>query len=176
MNEGLYRGKRKYNGEWVEGYYFCKRTRLAGSKEFISEKSIITPGIEEIRGAYGESSVLIEYEVIPESVEPCSGLTDSNGKKIFKGDIIRYADECDYRCYLESLECPEEYEGVDFSDLWTFDEVVYGIAIGYPAFDLNSHDWEENGLSHLSESGQYFYEVIGNIHDNPELLKGGAEG
>ena len=100
------------------------------------------------------------------SVGQYTDLTDKNGKKIFEGDIIRYADNDEYEMYLESLECPEEYEGVDFSRMWTVDEVVYGDKIGYPAFDLNC-----NGLAVLSESGQYFYEVIGNIHDNPELLE-----
>ena len=60
----------------------------------------------------------------------------------------------------------EAYDKCDFGDMWTVDEVVYGIKIGYPAFDLNRHDWEINGLSNLNESGQYYYEVIGNIHDN----------
>lgn len=73
--------------------------------------------------------------------------------------------------FLESLEHPEDYEENAFDYMWTIDEVVYGIDVGYPAFDLNSHDWECNGLSNLSESYQYFYEIIGNIHDNPELLK-----
>lgn len=106
------------------------------------------------------------------SVGQFTGLTDKNGKKIFEGDIIRYADNDEYEMYLESLECPEEYEGVDFSGMWTVDEVVYGDKIGYPAFDLNAHDFECNGLAELSENGdQWFYEVIGNIHDNPELLE-----
>lgn len=110
--------------------------------------------------------------VLPETIGQYTGLTDKKGKKIFEGDIIRYADNDEYEMYLESLECPEEYEGVDFSRMWTVDEVVYGDRIGYPAFDLNAHDFECNGLAALNESGgQWFYEVIGNIHDNPELLE-----
>ena len=147
MREILFRGKRK-SGEWVIGYYILW-----------NEKHCVYDGV-------------VYYDVIPETVGQYTGLTDKNGKKIFEGDIIRYADLYEYNCYLESLECPEAYEDVPFDNLWTIDEVVYGIDMGYPAFDLNRHDWEVNGLSNLSESGQFYYEVIGNIHDNPELLKG----
>ena len=121
--------------------------------------------------AYG----IKHHTVLPETVGQYTGLTDKNGKKIFEGDIIRYADLYDYNCYLESMDNPEVYDNIDLGNIWTIDEVVYGIKVGYPAFDLNKHDFETNGLSELSESGQYFYEVIGNIHDNPELLKGGEE-
>lgn len=51
-------------------------------------------------------------------------------------------------------------------------EVVYGDKISYPAFDLNAHDFDCNGLAELNESGsQWFYEIIGNIYDNRELLE-----
>lgn len=154
MREILFRGKRIDNGEWVEG-------------------SAMIP----ILG--GETCIVVQdapyhsfvYEVIPETVEQYTGMKDSNSKKVFEGDIIRYADFGDYNMYLESLECPDDYDGVDLSNIWTVDAVDYGTEIGYPAFDLCSHDWECNGLSELSESCQYFYEVIGNIHDNPELLR-----
>ncbi len=149
MREILFRGKRIDNGEWIEGYYL-----VAAGMAFISAFGIREP-----------------IQVDGETVGQFTGLTDKNGKKIFEGDIIRYADEYEYRMYLESLECPEEYEGVDFSNLWTVDEVIYGIKVGYPAFDLRKHDFESNGLSELHESCNYFYEVIGNIHDNPELLE-----
>lgn len=156
MREILFRGALRATGEWSYGNLDVK----------VNGVCIITPDDTPF-GKYGQ--------VIPETVGQYTGLTDSNGEKIFEGDIIRYADEDEYRMYLESLEYPEEYEGVNFNDLWTVDEVVYGIEIGYPAFDLNNHEWECNGLSNLNESCQYFYEVIGNIYDNPELLKGGAD-
>ena len=157
MREILFRGKRKDNGEWVEGFYFQK------PNPFSEDGLPVTHAISDIP-PFG-------YDVDPETIGQYTGLTDKNGKKIFEGDIIRYADLYDYNCYLESIDNPEVYDNVDLGYIWTIDEVVYGIKVGYPAFDLNKHDFETNGLSELSESGQYFYEVIGNIHDNPELLE-----
>ena len=151
MREILFRGKRKDNGEWVYGNYAV--TDNNGKQHFIFQNKAF------------------EFEVIPETVGQYTDSTDKNDKKIFEGDIIRYADNVEYEMYLESIECPEEYEGVDFSKMWAVDEVVYGDKIGYPSFDLNAHDFDCNGLATLSESGQYFYEIIGNIHDNPELLE-----
>ena len=86
--------------------------------------------------------------VIPETVGQFTGLTDKNGKKIFEGDIIK--------------SC--EYGDVYF--------VEYCADDGYPAFDVVPEmNIECNGLSHLHIVEGI--EVIGNIHDNPELLKGG---
>lgn len=89
---------------------------------------------------------------------------------IFEGDIIRYATIDAYNSYLESLNYPEDYQDVSFDDIWTVDEVIYGIDYGYPAFDLSDHDFDANGLSYLKNSGQYYFEVIGNVHDNYDLL------
>lgn len=154
--EILFRGKRKNNGEWVQGDLRCNP---------YGERAIYIVSPINNQDTTGGN------EVIPETIGQYTGLTDKNGKKIFEGDIIRYADLYDYNCYLESIDNPEVYDNIDLGNIWTIDEVVYGIKVGYPAFDLNKHDFEANGLSELSESGQYFYEVIGNIHDNPELLK-----
>lgn len=160
-------GKQKVfvNGEWIKGEW------VEGN---IIGDSVIVPRGQtfEIEGNTIYGCDLTAYEVIPETVGQYTGLTDKNGTKIFEGNIIRYADYDEYRCYIESLDCAERNENMDFCQMWTVDEIVYGIKIGYPAFDLNSHDFESNGLSVLNESGQYYYEVIGNIHDNPELLGG----
>lgn len=158
MREILFRGKRKDNGEWVQGDLWCNP---------YGKRAIC------IVSQFSDQSTTGGNEVIPETVGQYTGLTDENGKKIFEGDIIRYADLYDYNCYLESIDNPEVYDNVDLSYILTIDEVVYGIKDGYPAFDLNKHDFEANGLSELSESGQYFYEVIGNVCDNPELLEVG---
>lgn len=159
MREILFRGKGTCGlnaGDWIYGYYvkdFWKPTRCGCG---------IIP-IDKERGGY--------CEVNPSTIGQFTGLTDKNGNKIFEGDIIRYADNDEYNYYLDSLKHPKEYEGFNFNNMWTVDEIVYGIKSGYPAFDLNSHNFDCNGLSMLNESRQYHYEVIGNIHDNPELLK-----
>ena len=155
MREILFRGKRTDNGEWVYGDLIQNVDCLKIREQEKSTKKIAK-----------------SYEVDLETVGQFTGLLDKNGKKIFEGDIIRYAELYEYNCYIESLDNFEAYDNVDFGDIWTVDEVVYGIKIGYPAFDLNRHDFEVNGLSELNESGNYFYEVIGNIYDNPELLEG----
>lgn len=156
MREILFRGKRADNGEWEYGDLWCNP---------YGKRAVCIVSPINDQGTTGGN------EVIPETVCQFTGLTDKNGKKIFEGDIIRYADEYEYSCYLESLEHPEEYDGVDFNDMWTVDEVVYSVNNGYPAFDLNKHDFEANGLSVLDNSRQFYFEVIGNIYDNPELLE-----
>lgn len=95
----------------------------------------------------------LQAEVIPETVGQFTGLTDKNGKRIFEGDIVRY------------------YEIDDEEETTAVAVVVYGISNNYPAFDLSDHDFECNALSHIFGSGQYAIEVIGNVHDNPELLE-----
>lgn len=156
MREILFRGKREDNSQWVIG--FLSKTRGLDNKLHICID-------------YEEKGLMCSSIVIPKTVGQYTGLTDKNGTKIFEGDIIRYADNDEYNYYLDSLKHPEEYENLNFNNIWTIDEIVYGIKVGYPAFDLNSHNFDCNGLSILNESRQYHYEVISNIHDNPELLK-----
>jgi uncharacterized phage protein (TIGR01671 family) len=158
MREILFRGKTK-DSKWVEGFYYVARYRYAGGKEFISEKHMITTGIVEASGGYGESVETIEYSVIPESVSEFTGLTDKNGEKIFEGDIVncdgvfcvvRYGKhqiDCCGCCYHSHssvgfyLERDGDCQKAIISDYDTWDDLY----------------------------------IIGNIHDNPELLKGGAE-
>lgn len=153
MREILFRGKHAVSGEWIYGDLLCSKGNY-----YIHERGKPIVSYVSPMAAFG-------------TVGEWTGLTDKNGVKIFEGDIVRYAYLDEYRCYLESLESPEDYEGCNFDNMWTIDVVVYCINIGYPAFDLNGHNWEVNGLSNLSESTEYYFEVIGNIHDNPELLE-----
>lgn len=90
-------------------------------------------------------------EVDPKTVSQYTGLTDKNGVKVFENDIVR--------------DCSEENE------VFVVKYYAHG---GYPAFDVEPEmHCDCNGLSYLMELGSA--EVIGNIFDNPKLLKGGAE-
>ena len=91
-----------------------------------------------------------DFEVIPETVGQYTGLTDKNGKKIFEGDKVNVNTNKDTLCH--------RYEGRNL--VIEFDEYHRFIANGRLAYPLCNH---------------YEWEIIGNIHDNPELLKGGAE-
>ena len=183
MREILFKAKRLNNDEWVEGSlleqiqdnrgcnYYVEEARVIEHRYYIAEKEVS----EHWEGfGMGEHTVTDQqkYLVDPETVCQYTGLKDSNGNRVFEGDIVRYADRLDYGCYTESIENPAEYEGCNYSDIFTTDKVVYGIKHDYPAFDLHDHDFECNALSELN-NGDWHYEVIGNIFDNPELLEVG---
>jgi uncharacterized phage protein (TIGR01671 family) len=104
---------------------------------------------EEYLNEYGEVGYIGTY-VIPETVGQYTGLTDKNGKKIFEGDIVT-ADVYE-----------REYEDEYLSNIPI--EVTCCGGYFYP-FHLEGC-WR-SGVSNI--------EIIGNIHDNPELLKEGAE-
>lgn len=71
-NRYIFRGKRKDNGEWAEGYLY------------------ITHNNEYEIGKYDEEINIerMTYIVIPETVEQCSGVPDKNGKLMFEGDVV----------------------------------------------------------------------------------------
>ncbi len=96
-----------------------------------------------------------DYLVIPETVGQFTGLTDKNGVRIFEGDIVRYAER--------------RLGGEDVSVAFpvTFDEG------GFCAHHYFLNNWLRNGLG--GNTKLEGIEVIGNIHDNPELLKGGED-
>ena len=91
---------------------------------------------------YGSDTIgLYEYSVVPETVGQYIGLTDMNGEKIYEGDIVKYKE------HILQVEYAEEYASYFFHN--------NGSVIG------------ECTAKYTKE----YAEIIGNIYDNPELLK-----
>ena len=85
-----------------------------------------------------------------DTVGQFTGLTDANGQEIYEGDIVKVVS------YGEE----------------SFHVVKYMIDLDYPAFDLEpALDGDFNSLSYCLIDIDTKITVIGNIHDNPELLR-----
>lgn len=91
------------------------------------------------------------HQVDPETVGQFTGLTDKNGKRIIEGDIVRHYDKVKIgepdafvigKIFWQD-KCASFFRTTDEQDNW-----------GYRPIDDSC-----------------VYEVIGNIHDNPELLE-----
>lgn len=155
MRDYLFRGKRKDNGEWVCGNLFVPDNPDKPTEILI-----------------GTNVVRISYEVIPETVGQFTGLTDKNGKKIFEGDIVT-ENSGDMRLLCDINEKKGHIGVVKFGehDVPSGDPFCWGEAYGFfvdgevftPAISSYGHYYD------------YDLEVIGNIHDNPEILEGGEE-
>lgn len=91
------------------------------------------------------------YEINPETVGQFTGLTDKNGVKIFEGDIV----VCRKEICGNWIDCCVEIG---------FVEMKHG------AFGLHRKQGYYRPFKDWLED--YEYEVIGNIHDNPELIGG----
>ena len=144
MREILFRGKQTINGDWVEGYLI-----KLGRESFSDPERY---GICNKAIPLGGSGVCYNLridEVIPETVGQYTGLIDKNGKKIFEGDILSFSDRLVYVNWHDYCGC------------WdcSYIKAVKGKATLHE--DRSPDKWRYNAV------------VIGNIHDNPELLKGG---
>lgn len=88
--------------------------------------------------------------VYPETVGQFTGLLDKNGKEIYEGDIIIEKLRRSRKDGERLVICFDDFE-----------------------WQGKNADGSTTSLSLLVE--YHTVEVVGNIHDNPELLKGGTE-
>ena len=152
MREILFRGKRVNNGKWVEGFY-CKHDTVMVCFTTDDPKTkhlIITDGFCD----WGFEPPLRAVEVDPATVGQCSGLTDKNGKPIFEADVVRFTER-----QLGGKDVPV-VEAVEFSEG------------GFATHRYFLNNWLRNAIKGNCQLEDI--EVIGNIHDNPELLEGGG--
>lgn len=103
------------------------------------------------------------FDIDPNTIGQFTGLYDKNGKEIYEGDIvyIRMNDGSDCNCVI----------GYDINNLafGIMDEYAYRSML-----DGYRKDYDNEFMLRLYKDSRIF-EVIGNIYDNPELLKGGEQ-
>lgn len=159
MREILYRAKainrderKNYrsnykNGDWVYGLI---GELYAYDERFIAEMTN-TDGISGI-------------DVNSETINECSGLKDKNGTAIYEHDICKVVYR-DVRCDMSGKSYETEYELIEevefVNGTYCFKTDFEGIAMYRPI-----------GFELFEKVKIKSYEVIGNIYDNPELLKG----
>lgn len=119
---------------------------------FYTRGSFIDPntGTETIRHIIDNGML---HDVEPETIGQFTGLTDKNGKEIYEGDILKS------RSIIHVVEYNEN-EGA-FVGRFNFHPHVPNVPMRQPDFTGLAQWW----------INKYEKEVIGNIHDNPELLE-----
>lgn len=109
----------------------------------------------EMTDTSGASGIEVDYKTIGQY----TSLTDNNKTKIFEGDIVRCHDSYD------EFIAVVEFGNPNSAYNWGFQLKP----ITKTDFDTDILLWVE-----MEEAGA-FIEVIGNVHDNPELIGGEPE-
>lgn len=134
--------------------YICKAKRkdngewVEGVAIFADNKAFILNNakVEFIKGFNENRLNFVLVEVIPETVGQCTGLEDKNGKLMYTGDIIN--------ALLDF--------GMPIKSVCAFRDGSFGLFAKQHGAE---HFHPFTSLCNIS------YEIIGNIHDNPELLE-----
>lgn len=151
MREILFRGKRIDTGEWIEGYVYR-----------VAEKFRTTFLMVKDMHAYS-------YEVDPETVGQYTGLEDRNGKRIYEGDIVRWMSKNTY------LVSNYVYAGIGAYGYGSV-LIVTALESGFTLRPINDNAPDIPNANRKIDNYAFWnhhnqLEVIGNIHDNPELME-----
>ena len=139
--EILFRGKLEYNGKWIYGDLLQYEN---GDVAIFGEKL----------SSFGcECTEMSKRDrVIPDTIGQYTGLKDKDGREIYEGDILQYIgkrrDNMN-KVYRRKVVFHEGMFALLSKELSAYSALNY----------------------HCMEDGRSAWSVIGNIHDNPELIK-----
>lgn len=141
MREILFRGKRLSDGKMVYGESINTQYDAEGKKR-------VYVGALFSSYIYPLMKCVEWHEVDPTTVGQYTWLTDKNDKNIFEGDIVRDKD------------------GKVYVVLWSF----AGFGLKYNPLHAHGFYYELVPMLNFWNAHGATIEVIGNIHDNPDLL------
>ncbi len=145
MRKLLYRGKRIETGEWVYGDLI----QLSADSPywFIMPNDASGEMYERQPYPFRQNDVMCECafaKVDPKTIGEFTGRCDKNGTQIFECDLVYY--------------CNSNHDEEDGAMEVKYEDGEFILSDGGLQISLSEiYDWE--------------IEVIGNIHDNPELLE-----
>ena len=106
---------------------------------------------------YVNNGIVTMFEVVPETVGQYIGREDIRGVEIFEGDIIK-----------TQPFTTESYSPI-FKTKQHIGTVVPHMGCDFVGWTVDIKDYD--GCYHHEHSEFYMCSILGNIHDNPELLE-----
>ena len=156
-----FRGKSIISDEWLYGNFYDD-----GGEQYMLPTNLLD--IDDYE----------KFQVDPDTVGEYTGLTDKMGNGVYEGDILRLRtfDNLSMSANIPQEEAKEMRRVFDLDDLMGELEAESITAV---AFDegmmMVSLDWENDTYigclwGDQKRSNPIFdFEIIGNIHDNPEI-------
>jgi uncharacterized phage protein (TIGR01671 family) len=150
-----FRAKRTDNGEWVTGS--CFTTPLTADYDILPENgAFFDSGLTFRRRVIADENGCV-FEIIPDTVGQLVKVL--NGKEFYEGDIARTKDEAELIVILTWIDKHSMYGWLTVEEYNAYKDVGY--------IDLDRVIFWTYAFDDETVKG---IEVIGNIHDNPELL------
>lgn len=156
MREILFKAKRADIGEWVEGYYIYHINRTIcpfgdSIKPEDEQHVIMQDGFSD----WNMPRDTVHFDIAPETLCQYTGLKDKNGKRIWENDIVLLREEIqdyEWKAAVKFGNPNREYN-------WGWQLVP----VGECEMNKDIPLWIDMDIANC--------EVIGNIFDNPELIR-----
>lgn len=153
MREIKFRGKRIDNGEWVYGYYI---------NQYVGECNEATGAWEDVlrsfilKESHEDYSFENTHRVDPQTVGQYANIQDDDGNDLYEGNIVDG----------QAIACNGgfKYRG----------KVIFykqNNVHGWHVEDEDGGAWELKQLATRISLDHITGRIVGNIHDNPELLE-----
>ncbi|MCK4665590.1 hypothetical protein KAU33_02505 [Candidatus Dependentiae bacterium] len=158
MKENIFRGKRKSDGEWAYGSLILVLEGafiLDQQINHILEKNLTFTDLDEMFQA-----------VIPETVGQFIGRSTEKGNMLFEGDIVKRT-------------CTEKIVAVRGTrvpcDAWEIGVIEFNnVSTKFEVIVIKQQDLWYGSLPHTTDFEYYNWKIIGNVTDNPGILKNSA--